>query len=54
MPDELLDYSPMTSNNQITLKESVRKHLKIKPGDYVGFYVVKDQVIVKKVKVTVE
>jgi len=49
---KLLGYSPMTSNNQITLKENVRTKLNLKPGDLIGFYEDDDQIVVKKVKVT--
>lgn len=54
MVDKLLGYSPMTSNNQITLKEPVRDRLKLKPGDHVGFFEKNGEVIVKKVRIIVE
>ncbi len=54
MADKCIAYSPMTSNNQITLKEAVRERLKLKPGDNIGFFEKDGELIVKKVKIIVE
>ena len=52
MLSKLLDFSPLSEANQITLKGNVREHLEAKPGDLIGFFLVNDEVIVKKVKIT--